>query len=1075
MVKGKKTTKRTEVEVDLASLKKIRSHLNVIIGLLEEATEQSKELEKKSFERKDFILTIKQDLNKLGNEINEKFLPAINLLTKIYERLEAFRSPQALLLKKIKQLFQNIEEHIEFDRKQIDKDVLNHFEVRLEVELVDRIESVFIDYRTDVEKIMDLFNKFKYNLTFIQDSVTELKDRPYAEFEFLKLFAELNDSFFPLFNQLIEKSLASADDLSVEIIQRITEILEDPDLSLEDLRLQLSSMEEKLQDRKAVASVSSEKMDEVEGRMKIMEDELYDVRQFLEKNPRYQLLYLIHNFDTISFNELNELSKTDPALIKVLLNDLSEEGFITLTGKDDDLTIQIKKKLNPLSCIELDNVFENQLVQDIRNSPDKSSFNKAFDELLKVINKYKDENKEEAGYLMSVLYLFIHKTKNSDLLKTITPLFEQLSKDSFYVRLVENALNPFEGDLNKFLVVEGLQEYPKLYIFDDKKRILNKGDDKYHTNGPFEVTKIIPLSGLNKNQELELDTSNFSKHTDMDDVAKWVWLTGQGDKFKIQVKDSEGKEKLMYVSTSKSLDDLLIKNLMGSVSHAVGLQLLESIEDLDKIYVKIVFLHRKRKLNEIIVDNLLDLVDQLADFWEDEAKLAIYPRKIAAWISDYLQDLGYTNFDFNTVLEAIKAREAETEAMEQAIQLVKIEDPEVKPILKKLEIELPKENKEEFLAQEIEKHKVKVPKTLESGILFVDPNGKISAIKQEQDIVTSDNVDSELVSTTVFENPFDVAIKDVQINSIVPFGYKVVGYNTTGFEGIEPKKDIMDDGLRLTWTIPEVQPRQEAKIELNLKRRIARTIMMNIEDEISVINTYFNIEPEEEIYSASNSYSNINSSNVDTLIIEDEIPNTFKLIDAKPFEDTYSVKMEDENLSQYIKWRYSSIETGKMIKHLYHLTSNVFYIINNFTVKSEANGEPVMKIIRILEPNLIFKELVVSYYCEFYQPFSEVYIKESVPESMDITLQYPVTAQRTIEIMQDKMKQIWKIIPRLHTNNLNFAYICSGDIGNNEFPIEVQVKDFETSKIQEISMDSKTKSFFVPHLHAHVQKNKKMK
>jgi len=520
-----------------------------------------------------------------------------------------------------------------------------------------------------------------------------------------------------------------------------------------------------------------------------------------------------------------------------------------------------------------------------------------------------------------------------------------------------------------------------------------------------------------------------------------------------------------------------IKNLIGSMNYGIELQLIESLEKLDNIYVNMLFYYRKRKIYEIIVDDFQSLIDEITVFWEEEAKMPIFPRKIAAWLSDYLKDVGHPNFDFESVLNKLEVKKIEKTEDAMVLKIIENRDPEIKPKMKKVEMELPEkvEDVVEFLSEEIDKHLVEVPKTMESSILFIDPDGKISSVKAEQEIIKAEDSDINLSSTTVFQNPLDVSIHNVQVNNVVPFGYKVVGYDTIGFEGIKPKKKLLDDGLRLTWTIPEVKPKQETKIEVNLERRIARTILMNIGDETNVMNTYFSIEQDEEIYSASNSFVNIQSSFIDNLIIEDEIPTTFNIIEAKPLEDKYTVNAEKENFEQLIKWKYSSFEAGKRIEHLYRLTDNVFLIINHFLITNKGDNTPLLKIIRLIEPNTMFKELVVSYYLEFLKPMSEIYIREVIPDSLNITFQFPNIVERTFEVMQEKSIQSWRIFPKIGDNKLDFGYICSGEIEKNVFPFEIFIKDVEISAPNETSTESNKGAFHLPLLHEFITSNKKSK
>ncbi len=516
-----------------------------------------------------------------------------------------------------------------------------------------------------------------------------------------------------------------------------------------------------------------------------------------------------------------------------------------------------------------------------------------------------------------------------------------------------------------------------------------------------------------------------------------------------------------------------IKNLLGSITYGIRLELLETIEKLEVIFVRIEYYISKRKTNEIIVNSFEALIDHIADFWQNEAKLDIYPRKMATWLSDYLEWLGYPDFDYQTILNAIynKIDKAEEEAF--LAKTLDIKDPDVKAKIRKIDLDLPATNRTEFLSEEIDNLIEEIPTKIKSSIFYFDQDNKMHTFETENEIERQEKDVKKYSCTVSFENPLDVPLKDVMVNNIVPYGYKVKNYETIGFKTIDPAKKLLDDGLQLSWVIPEIQIKQEAKIKLNLERRISRTILMNIGDAVNILNTYFNIIPFEKNYTASDSFSNIQEI-IDNLIIEDQIPKTFNLLEARP-TDPYGLNLQKMELDQLIKWTYSPLEIGKSLKHTYLLSEHEFYVLNKFILKAESQDVPILEIVRITEPNIQFYEFLISFYIKLNDKIKEIYIKEKIPNNVNVTMQYPDSIEKSLEIIDDNIIQVWKIVPKIHKNQFEFGYICSGETVINEFPIELHIPELKIDLKNESSPQMEKRTFFLPELHYFLQKNRRFK
>ncbi|MHA1379727.1 MAG: hypothetical protein ACTSRG_15260 [Candidatus Helarchaeota archaeon] len=490
---------------------------------------------------------------------------------------------------------------------------------------------------------------------------------------------------------------------------------------------------------------------------------------------------------------------------------------------------------------------------------------------------------------------------------------------------------------------------------------------------------------------------------------------------------------------------------------------IELKENLPKIKEELITSLKTRDMNQAINDKIKNKLKDLADHLK--LKSNELENEFTAIDNDFI------NF-FEDLIRQTTQKTDQEKLYGLLSQMIKTES-DVKPKIRKVEIELPTTNRAEFLAKQIDNFLIETPTTLDSSIIFIDINGKPQAIHSKQDIISSDEETNLLTSTTAFENPFDVSLKDVNINNIVPYGYKVSDYSTVGIEEeIEPTKTLLDDGLQLSWTIPEVKPKQETKIELELKRRVSRTLLLNIGDEVNAINTWFSIDPYKRGYAATSTFQNFQDEKIENLILEDEIPNTFNIVQIIPVEDVYQLEMNKSGFDQLVLWEYSSIDSGKKIEHFYYLFDRRFFILNKFLVKSKDNSL-ILEVSRLIEPNIKYYELIVSYFLKFHKFIPEMYVKEIIPENIKIYFQFPQKLEKTLEIQEGKNYQIWKVIPEISKNELKFGYLCSGASIKSEFPTELYLPNFSISVSKESMTEPERQSLFIPEFHQFISQKKR--
>ncbi|MBD3228194.1 MAG: hypothetical protein GF329_08390 [Candidatus Lokiarchaeota archaeon] len=277
-----------------------------------------------------------------------------------------------------------------------------------------------------------------------------------------------------------------------------------------------------------------------------LESEIQELLQFIENSPKYQLLYLINNLGETTFDKLMELFKFNEAITKTILDEFSDKGFIEISENKENPLISIKQKLNPLSSLNLQSVYENEALKNLAQYSENNNFYENFRSILNLAEKLMkgdEQKKEQAGYLISVLYLYIYESKNFHLLKKIRPYINKLNPNSFYVRLVHNLFtkNPWKSDI--IAQKNAIIDISDLNVFSNNFNPLNPKDENYPKNGPFVIEKYRPASIFGWEEEINMKESALNEFSTITDLLKWIHLNGKGySTIKIVLRNSNGHQ-----------------------------------------------------------------------------------------------------------------------------------------------------------------------------------------------------------------------------------------------------------------------------------------------------------------------------------------------------------------------------------------------------------------------------------------------------------------------------------------------------------------------------------------------------
>ncbi len=469
-------------------------------------------------------VSIEEYVESTDSEISglaEKFAKVIGLT----KQLETDEAIKVFLAEKIHTIFKGISDGagriFNLGTLEIFTEMMEELGGDMEQKLVAGIEQELFSVKTSFGEFEKVYEIMEQQFAGINQAMTDMKDRYLDQMKLLRMALEIATVDFPKMSESYQNLKENFEALTIEVAKKFND----------------------------------------------KETELKDVSKFLEKSPKYQILYLINNMDDCSMEKLKGLTNIDESIITLSLKDLHEKDLITLSGEGENLSIKIKQKFNPLSYLELPSVFDSEAVTKFKNYSDLSSFEEGFNQILTQINEYKDTHSEAAGYLLSVLYLYIYESKNFQFYDKIHKLYQRFKKESFYLKIVENALhnNPWES--KKDGEIEGILEPSKLSVLDKSLDTLEVSSEEYPKTGPFVIESYKPLSLLVRGEEVKFQKSQLNFFTNISDLLKWVWLNGKGTSFLVKYQDATGKKSEVIVSATPQIDaQLFVKKFDVRVS-----------------------------------------------------------------------------------------------------------------------------------------------------------------------------------------------------------------------------------------------------------------------------------------------------------------------------------------------------------------------------------------------------------------------------------------------------------------------------------------------------------------------------
>ncbi len=364
-------------------------------------------------------------------------------------------------------------------------------------------------------------------------------------------------------------------------------------------------------------------------------------------------------------------------------------------------------------------------------------------------------------------------------------------------------------------------------------------------------------------------------------------------------------------------------------------------------------------INEKECRNLLEIVDTVNEFWS--TILASHETRVARWIEEYLLGIGIAG-DYNLLLRLLRSDDLFAQDLDDIIKETrKVDTVEIEKAFEigednKIlghEITITRLPEDEYLRNEllqklIEDNKYHVPSKVKSRCQYKLANGEIKTTEREIPLGIGETLkDVTLISG--LKNKEKEAITEVEIIDEMPYCFAIENLEIGNLE-IQPNKDKKENVIEIIWEIPEVQPNQEVEISYKLSKRINRTILEIIENEvIAVLNTFEDISLSGLEFSSSIKYINIHNRQLHELLIIDEIPPEFTILKTNPEALPPNAVIENVKLKgTNVRWRHKNVAANQDLDKIYNI--DYFpYLFRGKKIIQNKEGRTIFKVAKFIK------------------------------------------------------------------------------------------------------------------------------
>ncbi len=261
----------------------------------------------------------------------------------------------------------------------------------------------------------------------------------------------------------------------------------------------------------------------------------------------------------------------------------------------------------------------------------------------------------------------------------------------------------------------------------------------------------------------------------------------------------------------------------------------------------------------------------------------------------------------------------------------------------------------------LNEHRVEIKENIKSESVLISASGEIIELDDEIKVEKVEEEEETIFNVTSgFENPFDDMIEEAIITDLIPYNFAI---NNVEFNGEEVKELnntlLLKDGLEVKWQLKNINKNERVDIKYDLRKRISRTILFLLEDQVKIFKTHSKIKESipkvEGLYDAKMPFKNSYDKALNGLVIEDIIPLYYVHTIREP--TVYLPQENETNQGSMVKWNIGKLEPTKIKYHYKLLELYKLEELKALIYKLDKEGFAALKKDEIIESLKKYNEI----------------------------------------------------------------------------------------------------------------------
>jgi hypothetical protein len=429
---------------------------------------------------------------------------------------------------------------------------------------------------------------------------------------------------------------------------------------------------------------------------------------------------------------------------------------------------------------------------------------------------------------------------------------------------------------------------------------------------------------------------------------------------------------------------------------------------------------RRHEKNKYQFSTLDEFVNTTRELWKETLKAeSVQDTRLARWLEEYLHELGI-KANYQDIVDAIKGDFISVPALEvgktESLAQTIVNDliPPNSEFMAHGSIQRiqgdfdDKDELNKILQNFIEEHRPIRKTNAISKISFVTEDGEERKVEDRKTLKDAPLDDSVNLNSGLI-NDYGMDLNDITFSDIIPYDYKVQDVKISGIEATKIGEEVTKDGLEVKWHLDKLLPGQKSDIEYSLGKRMLRTILIRDDYDLTILQTYENINKENNTAWVESTFVfQDNTPVVENVKILDQIPGEYKLVDSTPEAVPPLAMVRTTNQATEISWSYTEVPASTQFVLTYELGSSPKIVRDKAQIFNK-DDELIAKAVRILRPNQNGQEYGVIMAVKPVQPIDSLSVIDELPDSFDIQ-QIEVEFGTIAEINEYGSKKIiWRL------------------------------------------------------------------